>query len=75
MAATEEEAECNPPSVKKAKREKIDSVNGTAQNSPDVNGNINKPLKVNSDEDVNGEGEPVIVFWFAHNNFVCYTQR
>ncbi|XP_062864324.1 nucleolar RNA helicase 2 isoform X2 [Trichomycterus rosablanca] len=60
MAATED-SECDPPATKKVKREKMNTANGTVQDSPDVNGNKkNKPLKVNndsSDEHVNGTDE------------------
>ncbi|KAF5895641.1 nucleolar RNA helicase 2 isoform X2, partial [Clarias magur] len=47
MTVTDESADCDPPAPKKIRREKMDTADGTAQTSPDVNGNIRKkPAKV-----------------------------
>lgn len=62
MTETEESADCDPPAPKKVKREKMDTANGTAQKSPEVNGNFGKkPVKVknshSTDELVNPASE------------------
>lgn len=59
---TDESADCDPPAPKKVKREKMDTANGTVQNSPDVKGNTgSKPVKVknlhSTDELMNPAGE------------------